>query len=182
MRPTPQDYKRGRKQPNTRKVTIALDPEVADEFDSAKDRLETAKRMVDIHKDRGGPLYAEACDELVSATEAFDAAKAVVQESSQEFTFKAIGRRAYEDLMMDHLPTADQVVKAKKAGGGEPAFNPDTFPPALILASCVDPILTEADVKEIWEGDEWSQNETTTLFMVALDANNTRRNIDLPKG
>lgn len=183
MRPTPQDYKRGRKQPNTRKVTIALDPEVADEYDAAKDRMETAQRMVDVHKERGGPPYAEACDELKSATTAFDAAKAELEESSQTFTFKSIGRRAYEELMLDHAPTKDQIAEAKKtAGGGEPAFNTDTFPPALIFASCIDPMLTEEDVKEIWEGDSWSQNETTTLFVTALDANNTRRSIDLPKG
>lgn len=178
----PQDYKRGKKQPNTRTVIIALDSEVAERHDEAQERFQMAERMLDIKKERGGDEYVAAGEELEAAKSALEEAKVALDEESQEFVFRSIGRRAYSDLLMENQPTPTQVAEAKKAGDGEFNWNPDTFPVALLIASMISPAMDEADIKDIWESPDWSAAETMALFMAALEANSSRRVIDIPKG
>lgn len=49
------------------------------------------------------------------------------------FTFRAIGKRAWADLLAAHAPTPEQ----RQTGRAE--FNPETFPAAAIAASAIDP-------------------------------------------
>jgi len=181
-RPIPQDYKRGKKQPNIKRITIAYDSEVADRFAEAKDRLDSAKQMADLKRQRPKEEREQAITEMQDAQLEFNEAKDAIDEESQTFVFRSIGRRAYETLLMDHQPTPEQVAQAKKQGDGEFNWNPDSFPPALLAASLVSPILDEADIKDIWEGEDWSASETMSLFMCAMEANSTHRILDIPKG
>ncbi len=85
--------------------------------------------------------------------------------------FRAIGAKAYDKLMAKHPPKAEQRIEGA-------AFDIDSFAPALISAVCVEPELTEKDVKEIWDSPEWSRGDLMVLFTNAVNLNN--RGIDIP--
>jgi hypothetical protein len=85
--------------------------------------------------------------------------------------YQAIGAIEYDKLVAKHPPTADQRLE-----GG--SFNIDTFGPALIAKCCVDPEMSETDMKEIWNSPEWSRGDLMVLFRHAVELNN--RGVDIP--
>ena len=85
--------------------------------------------------------------------------------------FQAIGAQAYDKLVEKHPPNAQQRVDGA-------SYNLDTFAPALIAACSVEPELTPADAKEIWESEDWSRGDLMVLFRNAVELNN--RGIDIP--
>lgn len=76
-----------------------------------------------------------------------------------ELTFQAISYKELDKLQAQHPPTQEQRI----AGA---AFNRATFPPALVAACSVEPKMTYADARDIWESDEWSTGELNALFDV----------------
>lgn len=91
----------------------------------------------------------------------------------QEVTMKyeAIGARQYDKLVGKHPPTSEQ-----RADGS--TFNIDTFAPALIAKVCMEPEMTEAQAKEIWNSEDWSRGDLMVLFRNAVELNN--RGLDIP--
>lgn len=89
-----------------------------------------------------------------------------IEAAQQEFKFEAIDPRAYADLRRAHLPTTSQLV-------GDPQLdhNPDTFPPALVAASCVDPELSFDDAVKIQTSRKVDFSEWQKLFGCALGVN-----------
>lgn len=85
--------------------------------------------------------------------------------------YKAIGAKAYDELVSKHPPTREQ-----RTNGS--SFNIDTFAPALIAACCVEPEMTAEDAKELWQSDDWSRGDLLVLFSQAVELNN--RGIDIP--
>ena len=85
--------------------------------------------------------------------------------------YQAIGMRAYDRLVGKHPPKAEQ-----RAEGS--SFDIDTFAPALIAACSVDPEITPAQAKQIWESEEWSRGDVMVLFRNAVELNN--RGLDIP--
>lgn len=85
--------------------------------------------------------------------------------------FQAIGMAEYDKLVSKHPPTSEQ-----RADGN--SFNMDTFAPALIAACAVEPEMTVADAKEIWNSPDWSRGDVMVLFRNAVDLNN--RGLDIP--
>jgi hypothetical protein len=92
---------------------------------------------------------------------------------SNEVTLKyqAIGMRAYDRLVSKHPPKPDQ-----RAEGA--SFDIDTFAPALISACSVEPEISPAQAKEIWDSDDWSRGDVMVLFRQAVELNN--RGLDVP--
>lgn len=86
-------------------------------------------------------------------------------------TIKAIGSKAYDDLLAAHPPTNEQ----KKEGT---SYNVETFAPALISACSVTPQLTEEQANQIWTSDEWSRGELTELFIGCVEVNS--KGLDVP--
>ena len=91
-----------------------------------------------------------------------------------------------DDLLKDHPVTEDVKEKARSEGSSDEdleqlSWNPYTFPQAAVRASCMSPELTDEDVTEIFEGDSWNAVEITALFLGALQANTTRRVVELGK-
>ena len=74
-----------------------------------------------------------------------------------ELIFEAISYKELDALQAKHPPT-----QAQRAEGA--SFNRNTFPPALISACAVEPIMTESDAREIWGSNDWSTGELNTLF------------------
>ena len=93
------------------------------------------------------------------------------KEHEVELTFQAIGALEYDKLVSKHPPTSDQRVDGA-------SFNIDTFAPALIAKSSVEPEMTEKDAKEIWQSPEWSRGDLMVLFRHAVELNN--KGMDIP--
>lgn len=79
--------------------------------------------------------------------------------------FRALSGEDYDDLVAKHPPTD------KQRKDGMRGFNPDTFPPALVAASLVQPQLTVDQVKGLWGSSDWSDGERASLFGHALEVN-----------
>ena len=93
--------------------------------------------------------------------------------SNNEVTlkFQAIGMQAYDKLVAKHPPNTEQ-----RAEGS--SFNIDTFAPALIAACSMEPEISPAEAKEIWDSEDWSRGDVMVLFRNAVDLNN--RGLDIP--
>jgi hypothetical protein len=85
--------------------------------------------------------------------------------------YQAIGMRAYDRLVAKHPPKPEQ-----RAEGS--SFDIDSFAPALIAACSVEPELSPAEAKQIWESDDWSRGDVMVLFRNAVELNN--RGLDIP--
>ena len=91
----------------------------------------------------------------------------------QELTVKvrAIGQRAYDALLGEHPPT-----KKQKDNGD--SYNIETFCPALISLSLVEPRITFEEASELWASEAWSRGELTGLFFTCVEVNN--KGLDIP--
>lgn len=81
------------------------------------------------------------------------------EAASVTFRFRGLSRRAHSDLMAAHPPTEEQQRELAELGLAASA-NSETFPPALLAASCIEPpgVTLEAatDAFEQWPGGTWS--------------------------
>lgn len=76
------------------------------------------------------------------------------------FLLRYIGDEAYSDLLAAH-PSANP----------QEAFDSQTFPRALIAASCVDPVMTEKQVIDLFK--VINQGQIKDLFDAAWDVHNS---------
>lgn len=83
-----------------------------------------------------------------------------IKAAEVPFKLRYIGDKAYSDLMAAH--------PSKEANE---AFDSDTFPKALIAASCVDPVMSEEQVSQLFE--VINEGEIKRLFDAAWDVHNS---------
>jgi hypothetical protein len=81
-----------------------------------------------------------------------------------DIRLRALPRRAYRELLDAH--------PARPEDGEKADWNADTFPPALIAASAIDPELAPEQAQKIW--DEWELSEVGTLFLACWSLNEQR--------
>ncbi|MEU7384011.1 hypothetical protein ACIOC2_20390 [Streptomyces sp. NPDC088337] len=81
-----------------------------------------------------------------------------VRKAEVPFTLRYIGDKAYSDLLAAHPGEDDGKL-----------FHSVTFPRALIVASCVDPVMTEKQAAELFE--KLNQGEIDKLANAAWDVN-----------
>lgn len=79
-----------------------------------------------------------------------------VKAAEVPFLLRYIGDRAYSDLLAKHPSEKD-----------EELFDSETFPRALIAASCADPVMTEEEVTDLFE--VINEGEIKKLFDAAWD-------------
>lgn len=84
---------------------------------------------------------------------------------------RAIGSKAYDDLVAAHPPTREQ----KKE---QSAWNPDTFPAALLTACSLEPKIDEESAKQIFQSEHWSRGEKMGLFYALVTLNT--EGLDVP--
>lgn len=87
-----------------------------------------------------------------------------MEAAKVEFRFRAIGKRAWADLIARHPPTKDQLKADPRLD-----HNPVTFPVAAIAASCIDPELTLEDAQRLERALNHSQFDL--LWAKVVDAN-----------
>lgn len=88
-----------------------------------------------------------------------------------QMKFTAIGMQEYDKLVAKYPPKADQRVEGA-------TFDLNTFAPALISKCSVEPELSYAQAKQIWDSPAWSRGDLMVLFRKAVDLNN--RGLDIP--
>lgn len=89
--------------------------------------------------------------------------------SEVQFTFQALGRRDYAKLLADNPPTDEQKREADE-DDRTLQWNPDTFPPQLLAASCIAPAgATVERFTDIWEN--WSEGQVSQLWNTCLTTN-----------
>jgi len=165
------------KQPTTGKVDIVLDPALSDAYHEARMALDEARSAA-----AGVPDDETMRVAVLDAEDALAAAEEALRPAVVTFTQRALGKAEYEALKDDNAPTEAQRKKARAAGDGAMAWNPDTFPQALVAACSVDPVITADDAERMWKFPEWNQGELSELFFSALSLQSSRRVPDLGKG
>jgi hypothetical protein len=89
--------------------------------------------------------------------------------SEVEFVFEGIGRGEYAKLLASHKPSKAQ---EDEFGSANLMWNPETFPPALMARSCVEPAELKDNLAEWTEINEsWSMGQVSRIWGCCLDAN-----------
>lgn len=142
-------------QPRTATTRVLLRQELVERHAELDAELNAAV-LSDQHQNREplGPVLAQQLAEL----------EAEIDAAKRPFTFKAIGKRKWADLMAKHPPKPEQVKVY-----GRLDHNPDTFPAAAIAASCISPVMTVDQVKAFEDG--LNQTEFDKLWGACLEAN-----------
>lgn len=165
-----------RKTAASRTIEICLDGAIAEQWYEAEQELIEAKNAVralgsDENKKR-----------LEDAEERIETLRPARDEATVELRFRSIGRQAYENLILEHPPTEKNKREAKRLGIPEPTFNPDTFPPAIIAASLVEPEMSEESVEELFNSESYNRTELGLITHAALEVNNSAKVVSLKKG
>lgn len=157
---------KARKKAVTKQVAIQLDGEIADRISDLR-KLHTAARDADrlSNEPDEAPKIQEQINTLVEES----------KDTEVVFTFKSVGRFRYDELVTAHQPTKE----AKKEGA---EFNADTFPPALVAESCVEPKMSLEDATEIFASPDWNGAELRRIFFGALEVNTETGDIPLSRG
>lgn len=125
---------------------------------------------------------AEADDKVEPATLEGLLGKAAPERTvvvaNMSLRFRAMSGTAYDALERAHGPEESDVNHL-----GRPLlFNPRTFPPALVAACCVEPVLSEDEAKRLWDSPAWSKGDLDALFAAAYEVNNRSGVEALTKG
>ncbi|MFW3474464.1 hypothetical protein ACN24M_24680 [Streptomyces microflavus] len=139
--------------PREGSVTILLDGQIAGEIERLEAELLTVSedwQPSDLTEQHPGRKVSEQIAKLRKQAKASEGA----------FRFRYIGDEAYSSLLAAH-PSKDP----------QEGFDSVTFPRALIAASCVDPVMTEDDVKALFE--VVTQGQIKALFDTAWDVHNS---------
>jgi hypothetical protein len=98
--------------------------------------------------------------------------EAEARESETVFKFEGLGQGEFAVLQAAH-PATEEV--RKKLGLPEDQsleWNPETFPPALMAASCIEPLELKGNVEEWTEIQQtWSNGQVNRLWGACLSAN-----------
>lgn len=141
-----------------RVVELVMDAAAAAEIDALEQLLERAQRHDEANGTATAPEVAKRLQEMESQAEG----------SRVRFSLEAITHRAYQQLRAEHPPTKEQTEAAARRGGEEePAFDPDTFAPALVEAQLIEP--KPADSEEFaafW--NELSDGQLARLWGAAI--------------
>ncbi len=155
------------KKPQTATYDVVLDPGPLQALQAAQDRVARAELFADENPGEHEDAVAER-----------DRAAALAEDAIETLHFTALGRLEYEALLLAHPATADQ--KARGEG-----YNVDTFVPAIVAATVVDPDtgehpLSVADVVGLFA--VWNQAEVGQVWQTALSVCTQARNPSLPFG
>lgn len=178
-----------KKKPLEQQIPIVVDPDVVDVYEEAQQEYERASLLArtllaaDGADESSSVALAakEASERLVAAESALNAAGEALEDAVVIMTFRSIGARRFDEMIVEHPPTDKQVEEAKEKGEDPPAYDVNTFGPALVHASCIVPDdLTLEDVEGYYA--EWNQGDIMLLWMGALSVNQMSRSVpDLPK-
>jgi hypothetical protein len=168
----------------SRFVDIVLEPKLATEWEEAQQAKKSAEALVLASSE---PVPQKLRARLAETEDAVDELRTQVEQNTVRFTVKSIGRKPYEELIAAHLPTQKQKQEWKKIGlTGDPPWNDDSFPQALLAKSAIDPagaeLMSEDQWIAIYDSPDWNAGELNSLFTAALLVNSETHIADLGKG
>lgn len=144
-----------RYQPTRTRAVICLDSELVMRIARLEDQIKDAQQG-DSAADPIGPLAEEVL-----------ALRGQAKAAQVEFVFRSIGRLAYRELIRDHPPTDEQ----KKLAGPDfhLSWNTDTFPAALMAASCES---VRNGTVAWWSRklNEWGDGQVARLWQACIAA------------
>lgn len=127
------------------------------------------------------PLNGSLADQAVSSRDLFLRKTRRVEThrinfDGQEIEIRVCGldTREFNKLVSNHLPRRGNSVDQARG------FNADTFPPALLAGSIIEPKLSPDEWGDIFASPEWSLGEVAALVDLAWSASN--RGFDVPFG
>jgi hypothetical protein len=94
----------------------------------------------------------------------------VVNDETITLQFQAISAVELDKLRAKHPPT-----KVQQANGQ--GINFESFQPALVAATLVDPKMTEDEARDMWASDYWSSGELAQIFETASEVCLTGLNV-----
>lgn len=185
---------KAKKQPNTEKVPIALDPQWAGRVRVAQGNVGAAEIEI-----RAAESVLEAMpgsagrDDLADAQEAVDAARAKHDAAKEDldalletydenvvvFTLRALSPDEVDQVREDHPPTPEQKEEARRLKSPAPPWNYETYNPALLHAAMVEPEWSLEQVMEIWHDENWNLAELRRLYGTAEALTTTIEVVDL---
>lgn len=144
-------------------VVIPLAADLLEAHDELEEQLQAAKAYDALHNEP---------DTAPGVARQIEAVEAEMKATEEKFTFRAIGRGKYARLVAEHPPTDAQKEKAGEANTTA-VYNEDTYPPALMAASCIRPAEIAGDIEEWTEIHEsWGFGQVSRLWRACLAANN----------
>ena len=153
-------------------------------FADIRAKIQRPRRVVDLIMDAAAAAEVDALEELLERAQRYDDAngtetardvakhlqeqEAQAEASRVRFTLEAITHRAYQQLRAEHPPTKEQIEAAARRGGEEePAFDPDTFAPALVEAQLIEPKPADStEFRAFW--DELSDGQLARVWGAAI--------------
>lgn len=117
-------------------VTLCLAGDLAARADHLAEQLAMAK-------DRPGPTSLADVDPRRELEAELEKVHAAMRPSNVVFRFQGLGRTQYSDLLAAHPP--------RPGVADDGAWNNDTYPNALIAASCLEPVMTVEQVEQLTE-------------------------------
>ena len=122
--------------PREAAVRILHDKDLDDELAAANAEFERAAA------DHGDEITKP--EHVVALAKKVEKVAAKVEAAKVQYRFRALNGQAYYDLQSKHPPTKEQ-----REANPLAQTNPDTFRPALIAASCVDPEMTVDEAAQL---------------------------------
>lgn len=130
---------------------------------------EEASDALERLREADAAVLAPFREELTAAEDALDAVR-------ERWTFRSLGRAAWRELVKANPPTEeDNTYWASEGGTGAAPYSFESLPRPLIAAATVSPMVTRAEVDEMFDGPDWNDAELTTLFQHALLAQTQAR-------
>lgn len=146
---------------NARKsVRLTLRGDLMDEIATLEEEMHRQEREDEkYNREDLAPKIARQIQDLVEAARAAEVL----------FTFQGLGSGEFAKLQAAH-PATDENRKA--LGTDELEWNPDTFPPALMAASCIAPADLHDNTAEWTEiHRSWSNGQVMRLWTTCMAAN-----------
>lgn len=187
------------KKPRIVSVDVVMDDEVADNYDKALRAFQTKERQLlesrprRIAAVRAGFTASTTPEEqalaqaqVIQADDLeLDALRAALDEAAEAldavtvwYKFRALGRNAWEALKAKHPATEEDHQASREATGKDDdtaQWHFQTLAPELVEKACVSPKLSADDVDEIFNGENWNDQEISRLFTAALTPQVTAR-------
>ena len=188
------------KQPETRTVHVPLEPELAKEWDMAKQAVLDAERAFAAARQevaRAGTTAGMVLlqDDMNARQRDVEEAKERLAEAEERlrantvrFVLSSVTPETFKELKQRCPPTPEQRKQARSANE-KVEWDPDTFQPALVATACkrvesprgTQDGLSEEEATRMWASPEWNVGLRNELFSAALQAYYFFTRIDLPK-
>lgn len=152
----------GRVKPVISETYVCLDGDLYPELDRAQQALDAVSGWKSKSLDDVDPRPALR-EQLAEVEE-------LMRATSQRFTFRSIGDKASSDLLAAHPSPKDEDGEEKFA------WDPQTYPAALVAAASVDPKMSVEEVTALF--DVFNLAQRNKIFGAAYSANNHA--VDVP--